>query len=147
MKTVYEPYPCPIGYVDIDPLNPEKQYGNCIKILPPMPFYMAQEECCIDGGHLARIEDKDDNQLIAELAPYNETAYVHELIWIGYTDTDREGYFVDFDQQYPKYQKWGTNLFGNPLPDNGIRNNTGQHCVAINYRFEGLWDDHWCADR
>jgi len=95
---------------------------------------------------LARVENRKSNTKISQLV-FNETLDEHLLVWIGYTDFEREGYFVDHEGMFPGYQKWGTNMHGAPLPDNSIRNGTGQHCVAINYKREGSWDDHWCSER
>ena len=97
---------------------------------------------------MARIESKKVNRIVAEMAPLNMTTRKHDLMWLGYDDTDNEGYHLDKDREYPGYANWGTNEQGAALPDNVFDSNgNGQDCVAINYRGLTLWDDHFCYER
>lgn len=145
--TPFKAEPCPTEFHELDWTERENSNGHCIKILSPMQYSHAHIKCCEEGGNLARIENGKINQKIAELAPIDVITSEVALMWIGYTDVEREGYFVDFDNRSPPYRKWGTSMEGRPLPDNVIKNGIGQNCVAINYRMRGLWDDQWCFEK
>ena len=86
---------------------------------------------------LFRIESKEMNRKIAQLVKRvrsrNDTNW--EALWIGYTDRLVEGSFIDFENKFPVYEKWGTNSDGVMLPDNALsEDGRGQNCALINFR-------------
>lgn len=107
---------CPKGFTDIDPENvAEEITGNCVKILPPSTHYDATSECKKHGGHLARPVSAKHNRLIAlqgssEILPTSRK-FIRPL-WIGYSDVNREGVYVDWEGNRPNITFWGVNRKG-----------------------------------
>ena len=68
---------------------------------------------------MARIDSRQHNKLISQFAPQENGKYVR--MWLGYTDTEYSGYWLDSNRKYPGYTNWGSSFAGMPLPDNAAR--------------------------
>jgi len=86
----------------LKPGKPDTYHGNCLKIIDPLSFYDAHNACYSMGGHLARIDSYETNQLIGnqmDPLPYNPD--VRQLLWIDYTDMYTEGVWLDSKNNTP----------------------------------------------
>lgn len=121
-----EPDPaCPIGWSPF-------QDSCYIAVGGPVSFPLANQTCVNEGGHLATIENG------------NENAFVHSQItvdsWIGYTDMVTEGTFLWVTGEPTTYTNWFSGAPDNLAP--------GQDC-AIMYADNpgpGMWNDQDCSE-
>ena len=66
----------------------------------------------------------------------------------SYKDNQYITYFLDALNRTTAYNNWGTNSQGLTQPDNRLdADGNKQHCVSVNYRMAGLWDDFWCYEK
>ena len=94
------------------------------------------------GGHLAVINDEEENQALFEALKenYDKTAF------FGYSDTENEGYWLWTDDK-STYENW-TRHGDVVQPDNGITWGGDEDCAEFNYERgkeeianDGTWND------
>ncbi len=102
-------------------------FGNSAYVLgtPGQSWEDANAEAQAMGGHLVEIDSAEENQFILE------TFGGSDPIWLGFTDRDVEGQFIDSTQSALDFMNW---LAGEP-------NNDGDQDYAAMASADGKWDD------
>jgi len=112
-----------------------KVSGQCVRVTRTSGnWYAAKSACESTNAHLAIIKDSYTNTQIGEIAlPYRA--------WIGATDEDIEGTWMDSLGQPVTYTNWWTNGESSE-PDNA----GNEDCVFINFALDYTWSDIQCVD-
>ena len=93
-----------------------------------LPKYWQVSRFCRDqGGHLATINDKKENDYLFGIlrSHYDNTAF------FGYSDADKEGTW-QWDNEECSYSNWTKNSYQNQ-PDNGVNYGTEEDYAEFNY--------------
>ena len=114
--------------------------GKCIKTLDqPLTWIEAKKECEIEDASLVHINSLEHNFAIAKLV--QEIQGAEFGVWIGYTDAENEGNWLDSNDSPASFLNWK-----NLQPNNfGI---SGQNCAYMytDTANLGKWGDHECSD-
>lgn len=103
--------------------------GNTYKVFvhsDNLPWNSAKEYCSRNGGHLATITSKEENDFVKSLLPSTKQFY-----FIGCSDRDNEGTWKWITGEKFDYKNWG-----NGQPDNAGDN---EHYGSITTK--GTWND------
>ena len=99
-----------------------------------MTWHEAEIHCKKEGGHLASIHSKEENDFVSELA----STSVSPWFWIGANDLMDEGQIVWSDHSVFNYSTW---QIGEPNKGAGEI----EDCVQISHtKFKGHWKDIKC---
>ncbi len=99
----------------------------------PMTWAQAAEHCRQRGGHLARIDDRDQSKALAKAA----AGLREEVWWIGLDDRKHEGEL--------RWQDGGTLSFSYWAKGEPDHYACGQDCVGLKKEGKGRWRDLHCA--
>jgi hypothetical protein len=90
----------------------------------PVPWMVAEARCENDGAHLVVVDDATEDALVATMSTGN--------VWMGLTDTVREGQFVLVTGAAPSYANWGA----------GQPDDSGGHEDVVEWRAsDRRWND------
>lgn len=78
--------------------------GHLYYLLTPSSWTDAEAEAVALGGHLATINDEQENQWIAEL--FGEVGDVSRALWIGLRDADNQGVYTWVSGEPLDFQFW-----------------------------------------
>jgi hypothetical protein len=98
-----------------------------------LPWARAEQLCAQRGGHLARIDGKDQSRALYEAAKAIEDGEW----WIGLHDREREAELAWSDGAGVRFVYWASGE-----PDHYA---CGQDCVALKQGARGKWRDMHCA--
>ncbi|XP_026880090.2 macrophage mannose receptor 1-like [Electrophorus electricus] len=104
---------------------------------PHANWTYARDWCREQGGHLAVIDDVNENDFVA--------SYLRDIahhVWIGLSDRLHEGKFAWTDGTSPV-------LFTNWAEKEPNNNDGQEHCVSMthNHLVTGLWNDENCGEK
>ncbi|XP_064101781.1 brevican core protein-like [Macrobrachium nipponense] len=98
-----------------------------------MTYAEAETQCQMDGAKLMPVKNPEEQALLSGQVLYGEG------YWIGLTDKESEGRFVDSDGKLPTYTNWDSGQ-----PNNFAKNGEDQDCVML---FQKKWNDNQCSTR
>ena len=109
--------------------------SNCYKVFAATSpsWKYAENQCQGEGGHLASIHSKEENDFVSGLDS--------DVMWLGGTDLPTEGTWIWSDGSTFSFTSWNC---GNP--DNA--GTLQEHCMTINQRCGGeygWWNDLSCS--
>ena len=117
---------CPAGWVLLD--------SNCYRLFESkLSWHDAEKNCQREGGHLASIHSKEENDFVSKLV----SPVAREEAWIGGSDLTSEGSWVWNDGSSFSWTNWGRRQ-----PDNAHRK---EHCLTTNWGTLGQWNDLGCS--
>lgn len=145
----WEKYDSNIASPTCLPSDPPKGYRKCIKMFSEKKSWGAAETSCKDnGGHLIKIESKEENNFLLNTFLQIPEGEVNIEAWIGLTDKKEEGNFVwtDGTPEKKTCTMWAD---GQPNEEDG------QDCTEIaNGVFwpggppqVGVWNDFQCKSK
>ncbi len=102
----------------------------------PVTWHVAKRLCEETGGHLARIESKEENEFIKKLIENGK----HGFYWIDGSDEAVEGIWVFSDGRKVTYTNWNRSQPG------VIRGGVPNHSMCIR-KENGLWHDDRNGER
>jgi len=118
---------CPVGWTVLN--------SNCYKFFNTMSTWEdAENHCHTEGGHLASVHSKEENDLVSGL--YETAGFSSTVIFLGATDVVTEGAWKWSDGSPMDFKNWAPNQ-----PSN---DHNKQHCLEINFGKFGLWNDRKC---
>ena len=124
---------CPSGWPP-SLLSAHDTNGNCYIRMPTAKnFTAAEDNCRVQGGHLASIASDNENDIVRNL---NNTQ-----IWIGLNDRDEEDTFVWTDSSSYNYTMW---VEPNEPNNEGNGKEGPANCVRMTS--SGKWRDTLCSD-
>ena len=98
-------------------------------------FTAAEDNCRVQGGHLASIASDNENNIVRNLS--------NTQIWIGLNDRAKESTFVWTDSSPYNYEMW--DQYENDMePNNANGREWRANCVRM--MPSGKWRDTTCSD-
>jgi hypothetical protein len=125
--------PTPTGTPDLREKNPSNNHLYLL-VETRQIWHVARDTCTAWGGHLATIQDTNENAFVYRLAarvPYS----VQDpwIVWLGATDEIEEGIWV-----WVTGESWSWDVWDKRQPDNYA---TRQHFLAFSQEMNLKWDD------
>ena len=111
--------------------------SNCYKVFRSKLSWQDAENYCVrEGGHLASIHSKEENDFVAKLA---SPVVGRAEPWIGGNDLTAEGSWAWSDGSTFSFTSWGNSP---SQPDNAGNN---ENCLTTNWWNAGQWNDLSCS--
>ena len=128
---------CPSGWRPSLP-SAHDTNGNCYVRMPTAKnFTAAEDNCRVQGGHLASIASDNENNIVRNLS--------NTQIWIGLNDIDEETTFVWTDSSSYNYTMWDRYKFG--MEPNNVGNGIKGPANCVRMMPSGKWRDTHCSDK
>lgn len=112
---------CPDGFFDLSRgETSDLAYGSCFRLIPPMTFDQAAKLCSCLESNLPTFSRQEAFPLekLALTSPLKGPG-LYEKIWLGYTDREKEGVWIDSWGNELELDNWGE-WDGEMLPDNAV---------------------------
>ena len=106
--------------------------GHTYHLLSSAGWTDSETEAVLLGGHLATVNDADENEWIANT--FNSDNSIH--LWIGFNDVAAEGNFTWVSGESPTFTQWDVNQ-----PDNGAGGATEQWAHLGHSPSPFVWND------
>ncbi|CAG5102481.1 Oidioi.mRNA.OKI2018_I69.chr1.g322.t1.cds [Oikopleura dioica] len=123
---------CPAPFLDINFGARELFHGSCFVLFPKVDFFTASENCSKINGTLPVFLAHEKNWFLkASLSAPRKKDLGLEKLWLGYSDHEDEGNWVDRHGNALEIDNWGS-WEGEPLPDNDVFESETQDFLVVN---------------
>lgn len=103
-------------------------------------YHAASEDCSNLGGVLATPTSSSENDQLRDYI--QQSISPGEQVWLGVSDMQNEGAWVDHTGTNVTYKNWDKSNSGSPQPDGG----QSQNCVVLSGASNGKWLDENCKE-
>lgn len=105
----------------------------------------ADEDCVAQGGTLAIPQDMAENDALRDYAKCSSPEC--QDFWLGITDSQKEGCFVDVNGRHVTFFNWAPGQGGrHGGRHRGHHRGQNDDCVLLSTKAQGKWRDE-CCDR